>query len=180
MNHNYFTISQAAQYLNVSEMTLRRWDKKGKLIAKRSPSNHRQYTKTMLDNALNGKFYEDNNRSQYGIGYCHVPSGDKYMGLAIQRRAVKDYLHREGVSYEVIMDEEDADAVDREKFQDLIMQICNKECSILMIVGALCVAETKPEYRLFKLICKTNRVKLINLSDQPGFNLNEYTYINKK
>ncbi|MFC1727083.1 helix-turn-helix domain-containing protein [Patescibacteria group bacterium] len=43
------SIGEAANYLNVSIDTLRRWDKSGKLRAKKSPGGHRYYSKLDLD-----------------------------------------------------------------------------------------------------------------------------------
>lgn len=39
MKKNYITIKEAAEILGVNPMTLRRWDKKGKLKAFRHPIN---------------------------------------------------------------------------------------------------------------------------------------------
>jgi len=39
MQKNYVTIKEAAEILGISPMTLRRWDKKGKLKASRHPFN---------------------------------------------------------------------------------------------------------------------------------------------
>lgn len=48
------TISKAAKYLGVHPDTLRRWDKKGKLSAKRNPNNnYRYYSVEQLNNFLN-------------------------------------------------------------------------------------------------------------------------------
>jgi excisionase family DNA binding protein len=44
-----FTIKAAAKALNVSEQTLRRWDKSGKLRAKRHPMNgYRLYPRAQV------------------------------------------------------------------------------------------------------------------------------------
>ncbi len=46
----YITIGEAAEYLNVCIMTLRRWDKAGKLKAVRHPiNNYRLYRKVDLE-----------------------------------------------------------------------------------------------------------------------------------
>lgn len=46
-------IGEAAEYLNVSAQTLRRWDKQGKLSPLRLKTNgYRRYTKEQLDSAL--------------------------------------------------------------------------------------------------------------------------------
>lgn len=46
----YYTIKDAAEYLGVSPLTLRNWDKKGKLSPTRHPmNNYRVYDKQDLD-----------------------------------------------------------------------------------------------------------------------------------
>jgi putative resolvase len=45
----YLSIREAAEYLGVSQPTLRRWDKAGKLVAKRTLGNHRRYSRQQLD-----------------------------------------------------------------------------------------------------------------------------------
>ena len=56
---DYLAIKEAAEYLGVSRMTLRRWDNAGKLKAKRHPMNrYRLYKKADLDqirNEIEGK-----------------------------------------------------------------------------------------------------------------------------
>jgi len=50
MNKGLFTISQAAEYLGVSQNTLRRWDKNGKLTAiRKDGGTHRYYSQKNLD-----------------------------------------------------------------------------------------------------------------------------------
>ena len=44
-----------AALIGVSVRTLHRWDNNGKLVAKRTPSNHRYYTEVDLNNYLNGE-----------------------------------------------------------------------------------------------------------------------------
>jgi len=44
MNNKYLTIKEAAEFLGVTPLTLRNWDKNGKLKASRHPmSNYRIY-----------------------------------------------------------------------------------------------------------------------------------------
>lgn len=45
----WMSIGEAAKYLGVSRDTLRRWEKKGKIKAIRSPTNRRYYTQKILD-----------------------------------------------------------------------------------------------------------------------------------
>ena len=50
---NLMTIAQAAEYIGVTPLTLRNWDKAGKLKAIRNPINgYRMYDKEELDKFL--------------------------------------------------------------------------------------------------------------------------------
>jgi len=52
LNH-YMTVKQAASFLGVSPMTLRRWDNEKKLKATRHPmNNYRLYEKKQLEKVL--------------------------------------------------------------------------------------------------------------------------------
>ncbi len=49
----YFTIKEAAELLSVTPLTLRNWDKTGKLIASRNPiNNYRVYRKEDIEEIL--------------------------------------------------------------------------------------------------------------------------------
>jgi excisionase family DNA binding protein len=49
MSKDLLTIGQAAEYLNVSQDTLRRWDASGKLSSVRSAGGHRYYPRSTLE-----------------------------------------------------------------------------------------------------------------------------------
>lgn len=48
-----YNVSEAAEKLRVSVKTLQRWDRDGKLVANRTPSNRRYYTEKQLSEILN-------------------------------------------------------------------------------------------------------------------------------
>jgi len=51
--NDYITIKEAAEYLGVTPITLRRWDEAGRFVAKRHPvSNYRLYSKRDLEKLL--------------------------------------------------------------------------------------------------------------------------------
>ncbi len=52
MNDKIFSISEAAEYLGVFALTLRNWDKKGKIKTFRTPGGHRRFRKSDLDALL--------------------------------------------------------------------------------------------------------------------------------
>jgi len=50
VERKYFTIKEAANYLGVSSLTLRNWDKQNKLTAYRNPiNNYRMYRLDQLE-----------------------------------------------------------------------------------------------------------------------------------
>ncbi|MEI7765024.1 MAG: MerR family DNA-binding transcriptional regulator [bacterium] len=53
MEHKYINIKQASEMLGVSKLTLRNWDRDGKLSAKRHPiSNYRVYLAEDLEKII--------------------------------------------------------------------------------------------------------------------------------
>ncbi len=52
MEKTIFKPNEFAEIIGVSTKTLKNWDKSGKLVARRTPSNHKFYTKEDLDEYL--------------------------------------------------------------------------------------------------------------------------------
>ena len=48
-----YNVSEAAEKIGVSVKTLQRWDRDGKLVANRTPSNRRFYTESQMMEVLN-------------------------------------------------------------------------------------------------------------------------------
>jgi DNA (cytosine-5)-methyltransferase 1 len=64
MENKFMTIKQAAVMLGVSTLTLRNWDKKGRLVAFRHPmKNYRVYRREDIDKLLK-KIEEDPKKSR--------------------------------------------------------------------------------------------------------------------
>ena len=63
------SIKETAAYLNVSQDTLRKWDRAGKLRPLKTPGGHRRYDTDMLDEFLGKK-----NVVNYGNLYEHLCS----------------------------------------------------------------------------------------------------------
>lgn len=64
----WMSIGQAAKHLGVSRDTLRRWEKKGKIKAIRSPTNRRYYTKKQLEELMSGKKKEKISKPSKRVG----------------------------------------------------------------------------------------------------------------
>ena len=53
-----YNVSEAASVIGVSVKTLQRWDREGKLVANRTPSNRRFYTEKQIHDIYNDKEVE--------------------------------------------------------------------------------------------------------------------------
>ncbi|KKU51090.1 MAG: hypothetical protein A3F26_03345 [Candidatus Ryanbacteria bacterium RIFCSPHIGHO2_12_FULL_47_12b] len=70
MEQKYLTIKQAATLLGVSSLTLRNWDKKGKLVAHRHPlNNYRVYLRAEIDKLLNKIEADPHERKKLKINF---------------------------------------------------------------------------------------------------------------
>ena len=59
-----YNVSEAAKILGVSVKTLQRWDRDGKLVANRTPSNRRFYTEKQINDIYDDKeIIEENSKS---------------------------------------------------------------------------------------------------------------------
>lgn len=70
-----------AEKLNVSVITLQRWDREGRLKAFRTPTNRRYYTQEQLDNLL-GENCQD---KKLVIGYARISSNNQKDDLKNQK-----------------------------------------------------------------------------------------------
>lgn len=76
-----YNVSQMAEKLNVSVITLQRWDREGRLKAFRTPTNRRYYTQEQLDNLL-GENCQD---KKLVIGYARISSNNQKDDLKNQK-----------------------------------------------------------------------------------------------
>lgn len=73
-----------AEKLNVSVVTLQRWDREGRLKSFRTPTNRRYYTQEQLDELLGGNSQE----KKLTIGYARVSSNNQKDDLNNQKEYI--------------------------------------------------------------------------------------------
>jgi len=61
------SIGEASEYLGISIDTLRRWEKKDKIIALRSPGGHRYFKQKDLDNLFGRKYEREKEKYQRSV-----------------------------------------------------------------------------------------------------------------
>ncbi len=99
----YYSIGEFAKAINVTEQTLRNWDKNGTLKPNHTTSyGKRFYSQEQLNNYI-GK--DDNiNLNRKKIGYCRVSSQKQKDDLERQIENVKTYMYAKGYQFEIISD----------------------------------------------------------------------------
>ncbi len=125
-----YSIKQFALRINVSITTLRRWDKSGKLIAKRRPSGHRYYDESDVREILNLTPLD----KRKTVVYCRVSSYGQKDDLASQVAAMETYCLNKGVAVDEWI-EEIAGGMDfkRKKFLSIISRIYKGEINYLLV-----------------------------------------------
>lgn len=170
MTNQYLSIKQAAQYLHVSEGTLRRWEREGKIRSYRTAGNHRRYTKQMLDSTINSTIDISNENRLLTIGYCRVSSNHQKADLQRQIKVVQNYCELKGSPFKIIKDQGSGLNYDRSGLQEVIHLICQHQCDEIVVNYQDRLVRFG--FNLIKMICNENNVKLTVInqtqSDDPN------------
>lgn len=95
MKDNYISISETSELLGVSVVTLRRWDRAGKLCpAFRTLGNHRRYS---LNNILDITGKEKSENRGITVCYARVSSHDQKKDLVTQGERLLEYCKDKGI-----------------------------------------------------------------------------------
>ena len=124
------SIGQAACVLGVAVVTLRRWDKTGRLTpAWRTPGGHRRYSMDDL-NALTGRCVAHRKT----VGYARVSSHDQKDDLQRQADRLKSHAGANGYAEPEIVTDLGSGLNDKKRgLQRLIRMICRGEIGTLML-----------------------------------------------
>lgn len=127
----HYKPNEFAELLNVSVITLQRWDNKGKLKAFRSPTNRRYYTyeQYLEYKGINKK---DNNRKT--IIYTRVSTSNQKDDLTNQVDFLRQYANAKGIIVdEVIEDYGSGLNYNRKKWNKLIDSCMTNEIGTIII-----------------------------------------------
>ena len=120
-----------AEQIGVSVETLRRWDRTGKLPAKRTPSNHRYYTEEDLAYAKGLKPAVEN---RYIVVYCRVSSQKQKSELANQKDSMEQFCLARGYAVDEWITEIGGGLnFKRRKFLSLIEDALSGKIEIIVI-----------------------------------------------
>lgn len=101
--NKYLSIGEASKLLGVSKLTLRRWDKQGKLTAERTPAGHRRYSRADVT-TFNPLGINTDSLTRPTIAYARVSSHDQKKDLERQIKVLEMYCASHGWQYEILSD----------------------------------------------------------------------------
>src|SRR3990167_8899399 len=93
-------IGTAAKHFGVSQETLRRWEKSGKIIVERTPKGHRRFDLSKFSSTQSKQF----DSTKQTLVYARVSSHDQKDDLARQAQVLENFCTANGWTYGIIQD----------------------------------------------------------------------------
>ena len=94
------SIGEAAEWLGVSPMTLRRWEVSGKLMPERTAGNQRRYRLSQVDPTATSL----PTPARKTLAYARVSSHDQKDDLERQKQVLELYCAQQGWTFELVSD----------------------------------------------------------------------------
>ena len=147
------SIGKAAIMLGVSVVTMRRWDRSGRLRpATRTCGGHRRYDHLQLLQRVKPK-------QEHVVLYARVSSADQKTDLIRQASRLESYALQRGINkYEVIQDIGSGINFKKRGLKRLIQLIANGSCTEIIVTYEDRLMRIGSE--LIKLLCRLRGIKL--------------------
>ncbi|GHO79131.1 hypothetical protein KSD_69230 [Ktedonobacter sp. SOSP1-85] len=157
-----YSVAQFAKQIGVSVKTLQRWDREGRLTAKRTVSGRRYYDEADLATALN---LPQRSAARRIVAYCRVSSPAQRPDLQNQRVALERYaVSRHLMVDEWIMEIGGGLNFERKRFLRLIDAIVEGEISCLLIAHQDRLARFG--FDLLKHLCETHHTEVVVMNTE--------------
>jgi putative resolvase len=157
-----YSVAQFAKQVGVSVKTLQRWDREGRLKAKRTLSGRRYYNEADLATALNLPKLPAARRT---IAYCRVSSPAQRPDLQNQRAALSSYaLSKQFVVDDWIMEIGGGLNFERQRFLALVDAIVAGEVERVLIAHQDRLARFG--FALIKHLCETHHTELVVMNTE--------------
>jgi predicted site-specific integrase-resolvase len=125
----HVSIGEAAIILGVSVVTLRRWDRSGKLKPVfRTFGNHRRYNLSEIT-----KIYNKDSIIKKVVGYSRVSTFDQKKDLKVQSEVISNYIKNKYNDFEIIEDLGSGLNYNKRGLRKLIKMICDQRISVLVL-----------------------------------------------
>jgi putative resolvase len=157
-----YSVAQFAKQVGVSVKTLQRWDREGRLKAKRTLSGRRYYNEADLATALN---LPQPPAARRTIAYCRVSSPAKLPDLQNQRAALSSYaVSKQLVVDDWIMEIGGGLNFERKRFLALVDAIVAGEVERVLIAHQDRLARFG--FALIKHLCETHHTELVVMNTE--------------
>jgi len=158
-----FNITEAAKILNRTVKSLQQLDRCKKLVANRTATNRRYYTKKQLDDFLNVDFQ----KQPIGkiVAYCRVSSNNQKKDLKNQRSIIETFCVASGFANVEYVEEIGGGLnFKRKYFYNIIQQIIDKKISKLILAhkDRFC----RFGFDLIEQLCQDNECQLILINNE--------------
>jgi predicted site-specific integrase-resolvase len=155
-----YTLGKAAKYLGYVPKYLQRLDREGKLVAYRTMTNQRYYTKDQLD-----RFLGISNIVKVSVAYCRVSSQAQRPDLKNQRSILENFCITKGYeNVEYIEEIGGGLSFKRPLFQQLVLDIMSKKVDKLIIAHKDRLSRFG--FELIKFVCDQNDCKIICIESE--------------
>src|SRR5690348_768657 len=123
------SIGIAAKQLGVSQDTLRRWERAGKIAVERTARGHRRFDLSKLFGKASGKL----NHKQQTLAYARVSSHDQKSDLDRQVQVLENFCSANGWSCEIIQDLGSGLNFEKRGLKKLLQNICSGKLDRLVL-----------------------------------------------
>jgi len=153
-----YTAKEVAELLRKNIKTIQRWDREGKLVAKRTPSNRRFYTQDQIN-----KYLGFPQECKEKVAYLRVSSYSQKPDLKNQRKVVEDFCISKGLANVEYIEEIGGGLnFKRKKFIKLMDSVSKGKISHLIVAHKDRLARFG--YDWFEYFCKTNGCEILVLN----------------
>ena len=157
-----YSVTTFAKHIGVSVKTLQRWDREGKLPAKRTVSGRRYYSEEDLAVALN---LETAPMARRSVAYCRVSSPAQRPDLANQRAALERYVQEKQIVVdEWIMEIGGGLNFERKRFLKLVDAILAGEVKCVVIASEDRLVRFG--FALLKHVCEQKHTELVVMNTE--------------
>ena len=126
--------NEFAKLINVSVMTLQRWDNKGILSAFRSPTNRRYYTHRQYLSYIGEDSSESEENKRKTVIYARVSNRGQKDDLVNQVEFLKQYANSKGIIIDMVVEDIGSGLnYNRKKWNELLLMCRNGEVKQILV-----------------------------------------------
>ena len=122
-------IGTAAKHFGVSQETLRRWEKSGRISVERTPKGHRRFDLSKFSTTFPKKLES----KKHSLGYARVSSHDQKEDLLRQAQVLENFCLTNGWTYEIIQDLGSGLNFQKRGLKKLIQNVCSETIDRLVL-----------------------------------------------